>query len=173
MIIQKQYARRNIEGFTSPYVDGLRYASIAGMERRDIERALGEAMRDTASRDLDASAPALELDHNIEFAGTAYHPETWVVAYRGDEPAGVIFAQRYDDKMEEGSLFFVGVLPAFRGQGLGKVLHAKGLEMLASIGVKEYVGSTDVQNEAMTRTFAANGCRLYAIRDVEVKVGLA
>jgi hypothetical protein len=39
--------------------------------------------------------------------------------------------------------------------------------------VKEYVGSTDVQNEAMIRTFAANGCRLYAIRDVEVKIGLA
>jgi GNAT superfamily N-acetyltransferase len=172
MIIQKQYARRNIEGYTSPYADDLQYVSIAALERGEIERLLGEAMRGTAGRDIDASQPGLEFDHNIEFAGAAYHPETWLIAYRDAEPVGVIFAQRYDDKMEEGSLFFVGVLPSFRGQGLGKVLHAKGLEMLASIGVKEYVGSTDVQNEPMIRTFAANGCRLYAIRDVDVKVGL-
>jgi ribosomal protein S18 acetylase RimI-like enzyme len=172
MIIQKQYARRNIEGFVSPYQTDLSYVSIATINRREIEHVLGEAMRETSGRDLDPTNPALELDHNIEFAGTAYHPDTWVVAYRGDMPVGIIFAQRYDDKMEEGSLFFIGVLPPFRGQGLGKVLHAKGLEMLASIGVKEYVGSTDVQNEAMIRTFAANGCRLYAIRDVDVKVGL-
>jgi ribosomal protein S18 acetylase RimI-like enzyme len=172
VIIQKQYARRNIEGYRSPYSDELSCRPISSLKREEIIAIYGEAMRDTAGRDLDSTNPALELDHNIEFAGTAYHPETWVIAYRDEKPVGVIFAQRYDDKMEEGSLFFVGVMPAFRGQGLGKVLHAKGLEMLASIGVKEYVGSTDVQNEAMIKTFAANGCRLYAIRDVDVKVGL-
>jgi ribosomal protein S18 acetylase RimI-like enzyme len=173
MIIQKQYARRNIEGYTLPYSDDLQYVSISELKRDEIERLLAEAMRGTAGRDLDPSQPGPEFDHNIEFAGTAYHPETWVIAYRDEKPVGVIFAQRYDDKMEEGSLFFVGVMPEYRGQGQGKVLHAKGLEMLASIGVKEYVGSTDVQNEAMIKTFAANGCRLYAIRDVDVKVGLA
>jgi GNAT superfamily N-acetyltransferase len=172
MIIQKQYARRNIEGYRSPYEDALRCVSINEIDTVELIRVLGEAMRGGSARDLDVDHPELELEHNIEFAGDAYHPETWVIAYKDDQPVGVIFAQRYHDKLEEGSLFFIGVLPDFRGQGLGKVLHAKGVEMLAEIGVKEYVGSTDVQNEAMIRTFAANDCRLYAIREVDVKVGL-
>ena len=172
MIIQKQYARRNIEGYRAPYDQALGYVSITEIGKVELLRVLGEAMRGASARDLDVDHPEIELEHNIEFAGDAYHPETWVIAYKDEQPVGVIFAQRYDDKLEEGSLFFIGVLPEFRGQGLCKVLHAKGLEMLAGIGVKEYVGSTDVQNEAMIRTFAANGCRLYAIRDVDVKVGL-
>jgi ribosomal protein S18 acetylase RimI-like enzyme len=172
VIIQKQYARRNIEGFKSPYKDTLIYRSISGLEQAEAERLLGLAMQGTKGRDLDASEPSLELKHNIEFAGAAHHPQTWVIAYLDEEPIGVVFAQRYDDKPEEGSLFFIGVIPEFRGKRFGKILHAKGLEMLSDIGVKEYVGSTDIQNEAMIRTFTANGCMLYAIRDVEVKVGL-
>ena len=172
MIIQKQYARRNIEGYRAPYENVLTYVSIREIKRDELLRVLAEAMKGAAARDLDTEQPEMELEHNLEFAGDAYHPETWVVAYQQGQPVGVIFAQRYHDKLEEGSLFFIGVLSEFRGQGLGKLLHAKGLEMLAEIGVKEYVGSTDVQNEAMICTFAANGCRLYAVRDVDVKVGL-
>jgi RimJ/RimL family protein N-acetyltransferase len=111
------------------------------------------------------------MNEYVEFAGAAHHPETWVVAYDEDRPVGVVFAQRYDDKPEEGSVFFIGVVPEFRGLGFGTVLHAKGLAMLSAIGVKEYVGSTDVQNEAMTRTFATNGCRLYAVRKVDSDTG--
>ena len=33
MIIQKQYARRNIEGFVSPYQTDLSYVSIATLQR--------------------------------------------------------------------------------------------------------------------------------------------
>jgi RimJ/RimL family protein N-acetyltransferase len=172
MIISKQYARRSIEGYQSPYSESLEYRSISELSNSEVVRLLAETMRDGRARDFDPTQPELEFNQMIEFAGTAYHPETWVAAYREGEPIGLVFAQRYDDKPSEGSEFFIGVLPPFRGQGLGKVLHAKGLEMLSKLGVQEYVGSTDVQNEAMIRTFAANGCRLYAIREVEIKQGL-
>lgn len=172
MIIQKQYARRNIEGYLSPYAEELQYKSITELSREEIESALASAMQDSKARDISGDKGWSELEDFKDFAGNAYHPETWVVAYSGEAPIGVIFAQRYHDKLEEGSIFFIGVLPSSRGKGLSKILHAKGLEMLASLGVKEYVGSTDIQNEPMIRTFATNGCRLYAIRDVEIGEGL-
>jgi GNAT superfamily N-acetyltransferase len=172
MIIQKQYARRNIEGYTSPYEDSLTYLSIGGLEVAVVKQVLHAAMAASLARDIVAEEDGSALEHFIEFAGDAYHPETWVIAYQDNKPVGLVFPQRYDDKPEEGSLFMIGVVPEFRGKGLSKILHAKGLELLASVGVKEYVGSTDVKNEPMIRTFASNGCRLYAVRDIEIGVGL-
>jgi GNAT superfamily N-acetyltransferase len=171
MIIQKQYARRNITGYTSPYEDALDYHSIVTMDADHVNTILRDAMKDSAARDIGEEGWSSLADFR-EFAGEAYHPETWCVAYNNNEPVGVVFAQRYDDRPEEGSLFFIGVLPEHRGKGYAKVLHAKGLEMLAAIGVTEYVGSTDIANAPMIRAFAANGCRLYAVRDVELGKGL-
>lgn len=172
MVIQKQYARRTIDGYVSPYPDRFRYLSISELDIDEVLRLFSNALLGTMGRDLNPAEPAEELKFIIEFAGDAYHPETWVVAYDSEMPIGMIFAQRYADKPLEGSLFFIGVLPEHRGKGFGGILHAKGLEMLAAIGVKEYVGSTDVNNEPMLQVFKANDCRLYAIRDVKVKVGL-
>jgi ribosomal protein S18 acetylase RimI-like enzyme len=47
----------------------------------------------------------------------------------------------------QGTLFYVAVLPAFRGRGYGRALHAGGLAMLAERGVTRYVGSTDTRND--------------------------
>lgn len=171
MIIQKQYARRNIEGYRSRYEDSFEYRSILRVDDQTTEHLLVKAMSDSLARDIGEDGWSSLSDFR-EFAGAAYHPETWCIAYRENEPIGVVFAQRYEDKLEEGSLFFIGLLPEYRGKGYAKLLHAKGLEMLSDFGVKEYVGSTDVKNIAMIRAFAANGCRLYAIREVEIGKGL-
>lgn len=158
-------------GYTSPYPYALRYRPITEVGHNEVVALLQRAMEASASRDVADHSAEQELREFIEHAGDAYHPDTWVVAFDNDRPVGIVFAQRYDDKLEEGSLFFIGVLPEYRGAGLGKVLHAKGLEMLSEIGVKEYVGSTDVQNNAMLHAFAANGCRLYAVREVDTDTG--
>lgn len=168
MIIQKQYARRNVEGFVSPYDMHFEYKCIQHLDEQALRDVLIDAMSNSLARDIVAEEGWNELKEFIEFAGGAYHPETWLVAYQEERPVGIIFAQRYDDKPEEGSLFFVGVASTYRGKGLAKVLHAKGLELLSQVGVKEYVGSRDVLNIPMIKAFESNGCRLYATRDVEI-----
>ncbi len=58
----------------------------------------------------------------------------------------------------------IGIVPGYRQRGLGKVLHAKGLEILSKQGATEYVGSTDLENPAMIRIFESNGCENIGTR---------
>ncbi|QHS23724.1 GNAT family N-acetyltransferase [Virgibacillus sp. MSP4-1] len=61
---------------------------------------------------------------------------------------------------DEGRLFYFGVVPDKRSQGVGKELHKGALEILRTFGAAKYVGSTDIHNEAMIRIFQKNGGRL-------------
>ena len=110
-----------------------------------------------------------KFDSLVEFAGTAYQPKHWLIAYREGTPIGYVFPQRYFDIPEEGSIFDLAVVPEFRSNGYGKILHSKGLEMLASMGVTNYVGSTEIQNERMIAIFLANGCTLTKVRMIQIE----
>jgi ribosomal protein S18 acetylase RimI-like enzyme len=77
---------------------------------------------------------------------------------------GILIPKIFDDIPEEGTIHTFGLFPEFRGQGLGKILHAKGLEVLSELGATRYVGSTDRQNEPMIATFQANGCQKMGLR---------
>ncbi len=94
-------------------------------------------------------------------------PDKWLVAFISGNPIGYVFPQQFWDKPEEGSIFDIAVLPNFQGKGYGKILHAKGLEMLAEMGVENYVGSTEVENLPMIAIFLANGCVLTKIHTIE------
>ncbi|WP_164219501.1 GNAT family N-acetyltransferase [Virgibacillus sp. YIM 98842] len=61
---------------------------------------------------------------------------------------------------DEGRLFYFGVLPAFRGQGFGKMMHLKTLALLKGMKANYYVGSTDEANLAMIQIFKQNGCQV-------------
>jgi len=171
MIIKKQYARRNIAGYQSPYNDPFEYRPIADINQQEFFQILSEVLHSTpiieskAERLARAEKEFLEW---VEYAGVVYGPKHWYLAYLEGEPTGVVFPQQYWDKMEEGSIFHIGILPRFQGNGYGKILHAKGLETLAKRGVTSYVGSTGVSNERMIAVFLANGCTLTKIHTIEV-----
>lgn len=172
MILEKQYARRSVVGYKSPYVDPFAYRAINTMMPQDIENALEQARAGSASRDIGKQPAWDEFTEWTEHAGDALDLNNWLIAYHESRRAGVMFAQRYVDKPEEGSIFFIGLTPEFRGKGLAKILHAKGLELLAGIGCTGYVGSTDIQNTAMIRAFEANDCTLTAIRKIDTDNGI-
>jgi RimJ/RimL family protein N-acetyltransferase len=94
----------------------------------------------------------------LEHAGKRLDRTLWRVALLDGVPVGLILPLSFGGDPERGTLSYVGVLPEFRGQGIGGRLHLAGLALLASAGVQRYVGSTDVRNEAMARVFARNGC---------------
>ncbi|HWF44730.1 MAG TPA: GNAT family N-acetyltransferase [Candidatus Kapabacteria bacterium] len=171
MIIKKQYARRNIAGYESPYHDPFEYRPIADISQPEFFQILSEVVEVKPfmeSKPERLARAEKEFFEWVEYAGLVYEPKHWYLAYLQGEPAGVIFPQRYWDKMEEGSIFHIGILPRFQGNGYGKILHAKSLETLAKMGVTSYVGSTGVSNERMIAVFLANDCTLTKIHTLEV-----
>jgi len=142
---RKTYVEKSITGYESPYRDPFTYASLADVGR--------DAFVDNPNRDADR-----EFRELVEYAGRRFDPSWWQVARLEGESIGVVLPQAFPKRADEGTLFYVGVRPAWRGRGHGKVLHAAGLQFLARHGVTKYVGSTDTRNAPMIAVFAANGC---------------
>ena len=61
---------------------------------------------------------------------------------------------------DEGRLFYFGVVPNLRRQGLGGNIHKISLVLLKRFLANYYVGSTDVNNAYMIKIFEKNGCEL-------------
>jgi RimJ/RimL family protein N-acetyltransferase len=156
---RKIFVERDLAGFEPPKADPFDYTSLADVGERafvDVmtRAAVGDPFEDVTSRD--ALTDFREL---VEYAGETFDPRWWRIARVGRRTAGVVLPQRFPGPRNEGTLFYVGVLPEERGKGLGRALHAAGLGFLASAGVSRYIGSTDDRNEPMIRIFEANGCR--------------
>lgn len=117
------------------------------------EAAAGDPFEDMAGRDPEDDFRELKAA-----AGDRFDPASWMLAQVGDDVVGVVLPQEFPRSDREGTLFYVAVLPVFRGRGYGPALHASGLSMLAERGVTRYVGSTDTRNGPMLRVFEANGC---------------
>jgi GNAT superfamily N-acetyltransferase len=172
MIIEKQYARRTIEGYKSPYDDPFSYRPISEFSEEELCGILDRVQQGAIARDLDDEPSKQKFEGMIQFAGSRYDPKYWMVALQDDKPVGVVFAQRYHDAPSLGSLFLVALIPEMRGKGLGKVIHAKGLELLAEMGVTKYTGSTDVLAESMIKVFVENGCELTKILKIDIGKGI-
>jgi GNAT superfamily N-acetyltransferase len=56
---------------------------------------------------------------------------------------------------------YMGLVPAARGQGLGRWLHRHGFAMIKEQGGKLYHGGTAASNKAMLALFEAHGCREF------------
>ncbi|WP_404447612.1 GNAT family N-acetyltransferase [Sutcliffiella horikoshii] len=61
---------------------------------------------------------------------------------------------------DEGRLFYFGVVPELRGQGIGAQIHRVSMVLLKQFQATYYVGSTDVNNANMIKIFEKNGCKL-------------
>ena len=115
--------------------------------------AAGDPFNEGEPRD-----PQREWDELIDYAGKMLDRDLWRIALLDGEPVGVVLPQAFDEDPPRGTLAYVAVLPRWRGKGLGRLLHRSGLQLLAEAGVKNYVGSSDVRNVPMLKTFAHNGC---------------
>lgn len=155
---RKVFVERSIAGYESPYEDAFTYRSLDVVGRERFVRIMAEAsegdpFEDSAERDVDR-----EFQELVEYAGKRFDATWWMTAKLGRDTVGVVLPQVFPKRDDEGTLFYVGVRPGFRGRGYGKVLHAAGLEFLSRHGVAKYVGSTDERNAPMLSVFRANGC---------------
>jgi GNAT superfamily N-acetyltransferase len=155
---KKALVGRGLEGELPGQGIGFAFVPLAEVGRRRFvevmtEAAEGDPFESMEGRDADA-----DFEELVELAGNRYDPWSWFLALVDGEVVGVLLPQILPDAESEGTLFYVGVLPRFRGRGYGRALHAAGLSMLAERGAVGYFGSTDTRNEPMLRVFARNGC---------------
>lgn len=85
-------------------------------------------------------------------------PDCVQIASLDGELMGIAIAQ-VNPGTRWSRITYMGMLPAFRGRGLGKWIHRHGFEMLRAQGGVEYHGGTVAGNHAMEALFLSQGCR--------------
>jgi len=155
---EKIFVEKSIEGLKPFREDPFTYRSLEDVGRTRFLEVMAPAAEGDPFEDATARDPEREFEELVSFAGDAFDPTWWRVAHLDDDPIGVVLPQCFSSRRHEGTLFYVAVLPEFRGRGYGKVLHASGLAFLASRGVTNYIGSTDARNYPMIAVFRANEC---------------
>jgi ribosomal protein S18 acetylase RimI-like enzyme len=166
----KAYYRKEIACYHSPYRKNFCYRSIAEIGKDEFLAVYRETYIGNLNRNYKKENPDEDFHSHVESAGELFDAKAWLAIYENQEPIGIVLPQRFPDDPYEGTLMSVGLVPKARSKGYGKILHAKGMEILAQQGATEYVGSTDVQNEPMIRVFEENGCQFVGIRTTHERV---
>ncbi|WP_190284824.1 GNAT family N-acetyltransferase [Bacillus sp. S3] len=82
------------------------------------------------------------------------------IYYLQDTPLGISIPHIEPGTIDEGRLFYFGLLPEMRGKRLSNDLHLQSLWALKEMGATFYIGSTDIANKKMLRVFENNGCKV-------------
>lgn len=165
---EKYYVDKSLSGLVLHCKeDHFQYRSMKELGTHVFEGVLDLVLSETKSRDLQARKGKDELRRLIELAENEFYPENWYIAFLGNDPIGLILPQKFPDSLKEGTLYVIGIVPQFRQKGFSKILHIKGLQILISLGINRYVGSTDVGNSAMIKVFSANGCNYLGVRQLD------
>lgn len=117
---------------------------------------------------------ALDIDPNekpIDFIQDwLNHPELTCgkdcisIGFLNDQPVALAVVQ-IEKKSGWSRISYMGVLPEFRGQGLGKWVHRHGFQKMKDQGGKLYHGGTHINNSAMKSLFEQHECQLFCIME--------
>lgn len=162
-MLDKARSRHSLTGDlpTWPEADSLSLRSLADLGPEPFEQVLTATMAGDPERGPDLAGV---LDEFITLAGDLFDAASWFVAQRDGETVGVVLPQVFPDRPDRGTMLYLGVLPAHRGQGIGRALHALGMRALADRGAAGYFGTVDPANAAMIAVYRANGCEVYVPR---------
>lgn len=137
----------------------LRFRPVAG--RAELVGLMTEVLEGTldahSRRELDRMSPAAQaaFQYEDEFERYDTPREWWQVGERPDgEPVGFVIPAR---NAYNPIIAYIGVRPAFRGQGYIDDILGAGTRILAAEGVPRIRAATDVGNVPMARAFARAG----------------
>jgi len=137
------------------------------LETRSLEEAGDDAYLAVLSR-----IPARGLDRNDNYYYAATGPENWarvmmvflspedrsscLVGYDNGEPIGIVGLSAFDED-DTGTIAYIGVLPDFRGRGMGRRLLMAGTAAARHRGFKQILSDVDVLNTPMRTAMVACG----------------
>lgn len=84
------------------------------------------------------------------------------VIYFEDKPVGISIPHIESGTVDEGRLFYFGILPEERGKGHSVPIHYQSMNLLKELGATYYIGSTHETNKKMQKVFLKNGCSIKA-----------
>lgn len=97
----------------------------------------------------------------------SYRDDWWQFGFNNNEEiVGLVLPVVYKgcakDGLEEGTIYYIGVLPKYRGLGFANDLLFKGTRVLQDVGVWRVFCDTDVKNVPMISVFRRVGYRQYS-----------
>lgn len=110
---------------------------------------------------------AVEMFLNSASEDFSYQDEWWQFGINeAGEIVGfvlpVIFAGCAKADLEEGTIYYMGVVPEYRGLGFGNDLLSRGTRILQEVGVWQVFCDTAVDNVRMISAFKQVGYRQYS-----------
>jgi hypothetical protein len=117
------------------------------------EESMKGSLNAPSSLNIDEQMRSVEVE-----LGPNYK-KSCIIAYDKGNPIGVIMPHIEPGTLEEGRLFYFGIIPSERGKGKSKLLHQQALEILKSdFKATYYIGCTGHNNLPMLKTFQNNEC---------------
>ena len=94
-----------------------------------------------------------------------YAPQHWCILRDGEEDAGVLLLAPHP-QTPSWELMYMGILPAWRGRGLGRELIAEALRRALGGGAERLVLSVDARNHPAREQYERAGFSLFATRSL-------
>ena len=153
-----EYTKKLVEIY--PAEQGITVENLADSEIADSDFAEFYERCRSGSANKNKLFTIMQVLESLENElGTEWRSSCFVF-WKSDKPVGLSIPIIEQGTVDEGRLFYFGVVPEWRGKGYGAALHRISLNLLRGIGATTYVGSTDEANRHMIRIFERNGCRL-------------
>ncbi len=113
----------------------------------------------------DNSPTSLTMDEHLNIVKNEIG-ENWSkscnVIYLEDKPVGISIPHIERGTVDEGRLFYFGILPEERGKGHSVSIHYQSMNLLKEMGATYYIGSTHETNKKMQKVFLKSGCSIKA-----------
>ncbi|WP_209480541.1 GNAT family protein [Virgibacillus litoralis] len=135
------------------------FKSLHSISQHEFKEIWAESMTDSlnapSSLTLDEQMKSLEIELGPDYK------DSCLVAYEEERPVGVAIPHIEPGTLDEGRLFYFGLIPSERGKGKSMPLHKLALQLLKDeFNATCYIGGTSESNQPMLKTFMANGCHV-------------
>jgi len=169
--IRKQYFRKELKGLNTDEYEKetsiFTYKSLSQTGDDIFIRVFQNIQKDTINSNAQNDAEHPEEAFNDFKDPERFNPDIWFIAYHNDKPVGMVLPGVEEGRNpKEGFIQFIGILPEYRSRGFGKILLKKGILELCKQNGGIYIGSTDVLNVPMIKTFIHTGCNKTNIYDI-------
>ena len=154
--------KKNLEEHKFLYKDIFDYKSIDEMGLEKFLKVFKEATEDDPERDASCEDYFNGL---VEMAGEKYEPKNWKAVVLDGKYIGIILPQIFPGYEDLGGIFSIDLIPEERNKGYGRIMFSKCLEILKELGIKKYIGSTNVLNKPMRRVFEIGSCKEWFKRN--------
>jgi RimJ/RimL family protein N-acetyltransferase len=104
------------------------------------------------SMSMDEQMKSVEIELGPSYINTC------LTAYEDGQPKGVVMPHIEPGTIEEGRIFYFGLIPEARGKGKSTALYSQGLALLKDdFGASYSIGATSIHNKPMLRVFEKCG----------------